>query len=350
MKHLTGAMAIAMATATPMAAETIDVTIVAGHPPIFIWVKNLTEAFIPAVDAALEGTGHSIDWNEAYGGSLAKPGGESDAVAAGLAQVAYNPTLFNPSLYPLQNVAYVAPFGTDDPRLAAQIVTEIQAKTPAMMQAWADQDQVFLGGGFAIDSYHLFVTEPVNSVADMEGRRICAPGPTANWIQGTGAAPVSSSLGEYYNSIQTGVCDGAVVFATAAAPAGIAEVAPYMIRVDFGAPFAAGLSANADFYEDLPEEVRAALHAGADAFAEAMFSDQEDLIAGAYDKISADGGQIIDPSEEVRQEWAAALPAIPRDWAARQDAAGLPGTEVLSAYMDALRAAGETPLRDWDKE
>ena len=350
MRILTSAAAIAAAMAAPAAAETIDTTVVAGHPPIFIWVKNLTEAFIPAVDAALEGTGHEIDWNEAYGGSLAKPGGESDAVAAGLAQIAYNPTLFNPALYPLQNVAYVAPFGTDDPRLAARIVTEMQDETPAMMQAWADQDQVFLGGGFAIDSYHLFVTEPVETVADMEGRRICAPGPTANWIQGTGAAPVSSSLGEYYNSIQTGVCDGAVVFATAAAPAGIAEVAPYMVRVDFGAPFAAGLSANADFYEDLPQEVRDALHAGADAFAEAMFADQEALIEGAYAKIEADGGQVIDLTEEARREWAAALPAVPKDWAARQDDAGRPGTAVLAAYMDALREAGETPLRDWDRE
>ena len=37
-------------------------------------------------------------------------------------------------------------------------------------------------------------------------------------------------------------------------------------------------------------------------------------------------------------------------WAKALDAQGKPGTEVLKAYMEAMRAAGATPVRNWDQE
>ena len=354
MNNLTHTVAAAALMATmPLAswAEEFDVTIVAGHPPIFIWVKNLTAAFIPAVDAELAKTGtHTINWNEAYGGSLAKVGGESDAVGTGLAEIAYNPTLFNPALYPMQNIAYVAPFNSKEPRLTTEIVERLQEQIPAMKAAWEEQNQVYLGGGFAIDSYQMFTTFLIATLADLEGRKICAPGPAVNWVKGTGAVPVSSSLTEYYNSIQTGVCDGAINFATAAAPGGLAEVAPNMTIVDFGAPYAAALSANLDWYGGLPEEVQNALHVGAKAFSEAVFNDQDALIEAAYEKIKADGGTVSELAEAERAAWVKALPNVPQEWAAGLDGRGLPGSEVLGGFMQALRDAGQNPPRDWDKE
>jgi TRAP-type C4-dicarboxylate transport system substrate-binding protein len=349
-KLILATSALCLATLANAGAEEFDITIVAGHPPIFIWVKNLSETFIPTVNKELEGSGHTINWNEAYGGSLAKVGGESDAVASGLAQLAYNPTLFNPALFPLQNIAYVAPFNSNDPRLTTRIVEALQEKFPAMKAAWQDNGQVYLGGGFAIDSYQIFTTFALEKVADLEGRKICAPGPAVNWVKGTGAVPVSSSLTEYYNSIQTGICEGAINFATAAAPGGLAEVAPHMTIVDFGAPYAAALSANVDFYESLPDVVKSALHTGAEAYSNAVFADQDESIEKAYDKIRADGGIVSKLDEVERAKWVNALPNVPLEWASQQNAAGLPGTEVLAAFMNALREAGQNPPRAWEKE
>lgn len=352
MKNLFATVAFgALAVAGGVEAEEFDVTIVAGHPPIFIWVKNLSATFIPTVNAELAKTGnHSIRWNEAYGGSLAKVGGESDAVEAGLAQIAYNPTLFNPSLFPLQNISYVAPFGSTDPRLTTRIVEDLQSSIPEMAAVWGEQGQVYLGGGFAIDSYQIFTTFQISTLDDLASRKICAPGPAVNWVKNTGAVPVSSSLTEYYNSIQTGVCEGAINFVTAAAPAALAEVAPHLTIVDFGAPYAAALTANLDFYEGLPEEVRAALHAGAAAYSVAVFADQDALIESAYAKIRADGGIVTELSGEERERWVKALPNVPKEWAAQQEAAGLPGNAVLAGFMQALRDAGQSPPRDWDME
>jgi hypothetical protein len=44
------------------------------------------------------------------------------------------------------------------------------------------------------------------------------------------------------------------------------------------------------------------------------------------------------------------MPNIAQEWAQQMDEQGLPGTEVLSAYMEEMRSTGAEPVRNWDKE
>ena len=87
-------------------AENINVTMVAGHPAVFRWVKHASKTFIPTVNAALEGTGVTMTWSEQWGGSLAKVGDELEAVEEGLAEVGLVSSLFDPGKLSVQNVTY----------------------------------------------------------------------------------------------------------------------------------------------------------------------------------------------------------------------------------------------------
>ncbi len=153
-RMLVGAsLAATLSLGTALRAETIDVTTVAGHPPVFLWVKTLSESFIPAVDAALEDSDITIDWTEAYGGTLAKVGGEMEAMEYGLAQVGIVSSLFEPSLLSLQNVTYVTPFGSPDVDLVLSTVDGMHDEIPAMRKLWEDLDLEYLGGGFGLEDY-----------------------------------------------------------------------------------------------------------------------------------------------------------------------------------------------------
>ena len=330
-------------------AATIDVTLVNGHPPIFLWVKHLSETFIPAADAALEGTGHSINWTEAYGGTIAAVGGELEAIEDGLAEVAIVPTVFEPTNLPLQNVSYFTPFGTPDPELVLSVVDRLHETVPGMVETWHAFDAEYLGGGFALDNYALLTTFPVTSIDDLEGRRIGAPGAGVNWLEGTGAIGVSGNLTTYYNDIQTGVFEGAVVFATAAAPARLHEVAPYVTITDFGAQYAGSLVANKTWLEAQPDVIREALELAARAYTEAYLAEQAERVTAAMATIGGDGERLQQLSAEERARWAKALPDIAGTWAADADARGLPGSEVLRAYVDALKSAGAELGRDWSQ-
>jgi len=52
----------------------------------------------------------------------------------------------------------------------------------------------------------------------------------------------------------------------------------------------------------------------------------------------------------MRQDWADSLPNIAKEWAAAADANGLPGTDVLAAYMEMMREADQPIARQWDRE
>ncbi|GAA6200058.1 C4-dicarboxylate TRAP transporter substrate-binding protein [Aquicoccus sp. SU-CL01552] len=337
--------------AAPMAqAADMSVTIVAGHPPVFRWVKHASQTFIPAVNAALEGTGHSITWSEQYGGSLAKVGDELEAVEEGLAEIGLVSSLFDPAKLSPQNVTYFTPFVSSDSTLVSSWMDELQHSNADMRAAWEENGLEYLGGGIGIDDYLLMTNFPVNSIDDLDGHKIAAPGPAVNWLKGTGAVGVSGNLTTYYNEIKTGVYDGVIVFASAALPGKLYEVAPYITKVGFGAQYAGGIAANKDWYDSLPPEVQTALKTAAKADAEAYQQDLDASVTKFLGLMQEQGATLTQVDQGFREQWAAGMDNVARLWAEKLDAEGKNGSAVLKAYMDTMRAAGATPVRNWDQE
>lgn len=347
-KRLPLTAALITCMAMPATAQTLDVTIAAGHPPIFLWVKQLIDTFIPAVDKALEGSGESIKWDQAFGGSIAGVGGEMEAVEDGLVQIAEVPTVFEPTSLPLQNISYYTPFGPADPTLVMKVMDNLHQSVPGMVKSWEKYNIEYLGGGFTLDNYILMTNFPVKSIDDLAGHKIGAPGPAVNWLEGTGAVGVSGNLTTYYNDLQTGVFDGVIVFPSAAAPARLQEVAPYITITDFGAQYAGSLVANKDWYDEQSPAVQKALHSGAAAYASAYLVEQSKRVEAALKSLQAgDPSKTTVLSEAEKKRWADALPDVAGIWAKNADAQGLAGTEVLNAYVAAIKAAGVALPRDW---
>ena len=353
MKHawiktiMAGALAITAATAQ---ADTLNVTIVAGHPPVFRWVKHASETFIPAVNTALEGSGHSITWSEQYGGSLAKVGDELESVEEGLAEIGLVSSLFDPAKLAVQNVTYFTPFVHSDATFVAEWMDQLQITNEAMKTAWADNGLEYLGGAIGIDDYLLMTNFPINSIADLDGKKIGAPGPAGNWLKGTGAVGVSGNLTTYYNEIKTGVYDGVIVFASAALPGKLHEVAPYITKVGFGAQYAGGLAANKDWFDGLDPVVQTALKDAATADRVAYHADLDASVAKFLGIMESQGATITEVDQAFREQWAAGMDNVAKVWAERLDGEGHDGSGVLKVYMDTMRSAGATPVRNWDQE
>ena len=353
MNHYLIAAALAAATlagGTPAMAEELNVTVVAGHPPVFRWVKHVNQTFIPAVNAALEGSGTTVTWSEQYGGSLAKVGEELEAIEEGLAEIGLVSSLFDPGKLAPQNVTYFTPFVHSDATLVGEWMDQLQITNEAMKEAWADNGLEYLGGAIGIDDYLLMTNFPVNSVDDLKGHKIGAPGPAVNWLKGTGAVGVSGNLTTYYNEIKTGVYDGVIVFASAALPGKLHEVAPYITKVGFGAQYAGGLAANKDWFDGLSPEVQKALKEAAIADRVAYHEDLDASVTKFIGIMQSQGATVTEVDQVFRDQWAAGMDNVATIWAQKLDGAGLDGSGVLKTYMDTMRAAGATPVRNWDQE
>lgn len=331
--------------------ETIRLTIASSHTTGLPWVGVMHTLVVPETNRRLEAIGspHRIRWTETYGGSLYKYSNTLEAVEIGLTDVGWVGTLWELSKMPLQNVTYYTPFATDDYQMLYEIFNELNETMPEFRDAWTTQNQHFLGSS-VLDTYHLMTNFPVRGVADLNGRKILAPGPTAAWLEGTGAVPVDGGLTTYYTQIQTGVADGVLTILTGAPPYRIHEVAPYITLVGLGAQAMGGMAINLDTWNALPEDVRGVLDELGAQYSKGMADELGTRYARGLESMQADGAEVYELPLEEKLKWLNGMPNIAQRWAEATEARGIPAKRVLSAYMDAVRSRGGTPLRQWDRD
>jgi TRAP-type C4-dicarboxylate transport system substrate-binding protein len=330
--------------------HTIRLTVASSQSTSLAWIGTMHTLIVPELNRRLEARGspYRIRWTEAYGGSLYKYQDTLEAIEIGLADMGWVGTLWELSKLPLQNVTYYAPFVTDDFRAAVDVLNELNRTVPAMTNAWTAQNVHFLGAS-ALDTYHLLTNFPVHSVADLRGRKILAPGPSAAWLEGTGAVAVDGSLTTYYEQIQTGVADGVITILTGAAPNRLHEVAPYITLVGLGSQVTGALAINLDTWNRLPQEVRALLDELGPEYSHAVADEIGKRYAASLARMQKDGAMVVELPLEEKKKWLAAMPDIATRWVLATERRGLPAGGVLHAYMNAVRMHGGQPLRDWDR-
>jgi TRAP-type C4-dicarboxylate transport system substrate-binding protein len=345
--------AIMTSLAAPvMAAETVSAVVIDGYPARALWVHEFTNFFIPEVDARLAEAGnYEMDWQESYGGSIVKPKGVLEGVELGLGDIGIVTTIFHSSKLPTQAISAVTPFVAADARAVALAVDEIAREFPTMQNEFREQNQVYLATGVVLDTYQVFSTEPISSPSDLEGDKVAGAGMNLRYLEGIeGAAGVRGGLTDFYNMLQTGLVDHAMLWPEAAATFKIAEVAPYMLQVDLGAVNSKTITVNADYWDSLPDEVKTVLQEVALEYRDHVAGIAMDRAAASREAYVAAGGTIVVATEEQRAAWANSMPNIAVEWAAGLDEAGEPGSEMLRAYLGKLEAAGYVGMRDWAGE
>lgn len=337
-------------TAIPAyATETIKTVVIDGYPARALWVKEFTDFFIPEVDKRLAETGnYKMDWQESYGGSIVKPKGVLEGVKLGLGDIGIVTTIFHSSKLPSQAISAVTPFVAADSRSVAKAVDEIAKEFPTMQKEFEKQNQVYLATGVVLDTYQVFSTEPISSPKDMEGAKVAGAGMNLRYLEGIdGAAGVRGGLTDFYNMLQTGLVDKAMLWPEAAKTFKIAEVAPYMLKADLGAVNSKTITVNADYWNSLPDEVKETLQEVAVLYRDHVAGLAMERAEASREAYVAAGGTIIEISDEDRKAWADAMPNIAAEWAQTLNDKGEPGTEMLEAYLGKLDAAGHAGVRDW---
>jgi len=359
MKHLVKCIAtasvvvtIAIASTPVYSAEKIKAVVIDGYPAKAMWVKEFTDFFIPEVDKRLAESGnYEMDWQESYGGAIVKPKGVLEGVKLGLGDIGIVTTIFHNSKLPSQALAAVTPFVAADSRAVAKAVDEIAKEFPTMQKEFEKQNQVYLATGVVLDTYQVFSSNEVSSIKDLEGSKVAGAGMNMRYLEGIeGAAGVRGGLTDFYNMLQTGMVESAMLWPEAAKTFKIAEVAPYMLKADLGAVNSKTVTVNADYWKKLPEEVQGVLQEVAVAYRDHVASVAMDRAAASRDAYIEAGGKVIEVSAEDRAAWAAAMPNIAVEWAKGLDEKGEPGSDMLRAYLGKLAEAGFTPTRDWASE
>jgi TRAP-type C4-dicarboxylate transport system substrate-binding protein len=348
---LTCAAAV-MVAASASAQDKINLTIAAGQAPRALKpLQLITDVFIPEVNKRIKQAGlkTQIQWKEAYAGSLLKPTRVLEGVKDGIAEVGFEPTIFHPDKLPLENITFAVPFVSGDVSMVSKAMNKMHATFPEYTQQYAKFNTVRLAGD-SYDSYELISTFPVRKVEDVKGKKIGTAGAALSWIRGTGAVPVQSNMMEYYNSTKTGVFEAFIIFPSAHPGMKYPEVAPYTVKVGFGAQYAAALIINKGVYDKMSPQLQKILRESAEKWGAEADKTMQNAGAAGIAAVANFKGQVIEFPRDEQVKWAKMMPNIAKEWAQKLDSQGLPGTKVLTAYMDEMRRLGAKPARNWDKE
>jgi len=337
------------------AQETINLTVAASHPTVVPWVGMIKTHFMARTDEILAEKGdYKIEWNEAFGGTLYKANATLSSVEEGITDVGWVFSFLEAAKLPLSQVSTNTPFATANPPVLLDVMEKLLETNEAFRNEWEGHNLKVLGLT-ATDLYDIYTKKPLTGIADIDGMKLSAPGVLGSWLRGTGANAVDGALTTFYTDVQTGVSDGALTLALGAMPIKLYEVAPYINRFDVGAAFSGAVAINNDTWETLPEEVQAAMIEAGKYYTESHGQDMVDRHELMLNLMVKNGAEQSTPVTIVpmpageRQKWVDMLPDLAGEWAASVDAQGGQGTAFLGEYMNALRAAGETPARDWDK-
>ena len=333
------------------AQETVRLTAIGGYAPAALWVRVFLDYYIPEVDRRLARTGnYRVDWTEAFSGTVAKPAGVLEALQYGLADIGIVTTPFHPDKVPFYNLSYVTPLVSADIGLVARTMSAIAERYPAIKQGWSDYNQVYLTTAGSIDTYQLFMSQPHTTLDTYRGQRIAGVGLNLRYVEGLGAAGVTSNLGDFYNNVATGLVDGVIAWAESAVSYKLYEVAPYLVDVRLGAVTSKVLTMNRRTWDRLPAEVQAVLGETADDYRDELARVSMQVAQESIETYKRMGGTVVTLTPEQRREWADSMPNLAEIWTADLLRRGLPGKQILEDYMEIMRANDQPIVRHWDRE
>ncbi|MGE0226115.1 MAG: TRAP transporter substrate-binding protein DctP [Rhodospirillaceae bacterium] len=344
--------AVALAGALSDArAEVRKLTILSASPVTVTPTAITKEFFVPEINRRLAASGHDfkIEWNESYGPNLAKFTEILESVEEGIAHIGVLLRNFEESKLPLDQYPSFIPFGIMDPQKMPQVDDRVRAKVPELDQAYLKFNQILLARGYS-HSAHVFTTFPVKTVGDMKGHKVGISGANGHVLRGTGAVPVTANMAQSYVDIKNGVYEGYVISELNAFPYRTFEVATQVARTWFGVSSAPAVVVNKKTWDALPAFARDIVRAVADQWHAEYYKFEKRKMDEWVATMTQRGVKFTDLSLDERRQWARAMPNVGREWAADMDKLGLPGSRVLTAYMDEVRASGDPIVREWDKE
>lgn len=341
------------ATVPASAQQVINLTAISGYPPPATWIGSLIDAYMPAVDKQLAKTGKfKINWNKGISGQIVKPRGELEGVETGLGDLGVIVTAFHADKVPLYDVSFKTPFTSNDIALISKVTQKMVDTFPQYNETWVKQfNQVALGPTGAVDNYMLWSAKQITSLDQVKGRKVGAAGPNLPWVIAIGAAGVQTNLADAYNSLSTGIYDNMIVWRQAAGAFKLCEPAPFAYDATLGGVNGFSLNFNSDVWDGLPGEVKKAMRDSIPAWVAENVKRVNDGATSGVARCEKEFGTVVTKASDAeRNQWAAALPPLGKQWAEQRNKAGQPGTEILKAWMDSMRAANQPIARHWDRD
>ncbi|MFH1091013.1 MAG: C4-dicarboxylate TRAP transporter substrate-binding protein [Pseudomonadota bacterium] len=330
-------------------AKDFKLTIAAGHPAgAAVWINRLRDFFVPEVTKRAAAAGHKVEFNQAYGGAVAKIGFVLEAVESGTADMGLIGTVFEPTKLYMHNFCYYVPFGTSDVIQNTKLSLKLYEQIPwlsEMMEKNYNQKRLAIG---TCASYDLLTKFPIRKIEDLKGHKITAAGPNLPWVECVGGVPVQGNLTEWYTGLQTGVYEGCMAFPDSFVGFKFFEQAKYYSAVGFGSVHVLVICMNLDVFKSLPPELQK-------IFLEVGSEYPMDLAQATVVKAKESleimkkaGVDMYEFPNEERAKWANLMPDFANQAVEKAKSMGIPEPDkILRTWVELQEQDGYKWPRKW---
>ncbi len=262
------------------------------------------------------------------GGVLGREGQLMDRVSMGVVDIAWDFQGYYPGQFNLSAVVE-QPFqftSAEQGSLAFQQLYESGALA-------GEYDAVQVLSLFTFPNASLMLTAPLDGIDGMSGRRITAQNPTMQAAaERLGGVALNLSIPDWYQALNRGTIDGAIVTFTAVPAFRLNEVMSEFIDVQLGGNPAMFIM-NPARYAALPDAARATLdaHTGVE-FAQAMGAFLDAWNEGAKGFAGQNGNRVRALDEAELADWRARLTPLTEAWLAQD----LARASIRDAYLELL--------------
>lgn len=262
-----------------------------------------TGGYVPFIDAVKEQSKGEIDFRLFLSGSLLDsrgtlPGIRDNVVEGGFVVLSFHPAEF-PAMTTFSDLSMV---GTDSLTAAAAVTETILLHCePCKAEAKAQNFMFF--GAYATTAYNIMSSKPVNSLADMQGKKVRSFGGAIDrWLSSLGAVAVNVDATHAYDGLSKNTLDAVMLPVADLSAYNLWDVAPYVTLLDVGS-FKADSSVgfSRDFWKKLSKEQRQIMLKNAPIMALGPCIDyikNDERVAG---EAGEKGVTLIQPTAEMKQ-------------------------------------------------
>jgi TRAP-type transport system periplasmic protein len=261
-----------------------------------------SHGYLTLVDTLAEVSGGDLTLQVFTGEAVLPAAAHLSGLSDGIVDMTYHAGTYTPSDLPEDNVLAILGIGLQDNIVIAAAVTEFYMNDPAMQAMFERHEIVFLGG-YATPPYILMCRDKVETLADIQGKRIRMPGAIhAQWAEKVGAVPVSVPSTEMFTGLERGQLDCAANAANDLRSRSLWDVARHVTTIDLGSYFSGWLHAmNVDRWRGLDDaQRRALLDSIPDAVVAAAIEYNEQSDAALADAPER-GVTIYEPAEDLAE-------------------------------------------------
>jgi TRAP-type C4-dicarboxylate transport system substrate-binding protein len=329
---------------TNASEEVIKLVMSSPWPPAPNTLGAPVEWFMDQLEKRSNG---KVKFEKHWAGSLTSGPASLEHLKDGVVDLGGMAWLYNPGLTPIGMIDFAVPFGTTDPWIQNQVKRDFYKNTQQARQE-LDRFNIIPVVWISSPKRDLITQFPVNSLKDLDGKKLGAPGSfLPKYVKAAGASGVHAPMTEAYMMHQKGVIVGQLLTIDLINDFKLYEVCKYYTDVGLASVTHVIFGFNKDSFNKLPKGIQNLAMEISEECSSWYVGWLNKRVTEMRQHMKDNGVTFSKLPDGEMAKWVQGMLYIPGSWAKEMESKGLPGWQMMETYIEIMQGKGHKFPDNW---